>query len=150
LKWCFIRHAQAQGSHLLNTDKDVVRNLTQKGRRQADELPQKCAVYKTQWDALYSSPYLRCWQTAFGFLETLEMHKIHLKNELSYHATVREFTNWANRECVGKNCLFIGHEPMLSQTVASLLGISADLLSFKKAGIIVLEFHHHHVKMILD
>src|SRR5215471_4991749 len=117
----FLRHASA-GMRRANPLLDLKRPLDKDGKRQCLHLAHVLTELKVQFDLIVSSPLKRSLQTAsLVGTETGYESKILLSNALAPEATFRDFQKLLS-ECRNyENLLVVGHNPNLSQFLASVL-----------------------------
>ncbi|MSQ74624.1 MAG: histidine phosphatase family protein [Rhodoferax sp.] len=122
------RHAEAQewveGCH------DPSRALTPKGEKQAAKMASWLDRHLPDGAKVLVSPALRAEQTAM----TLG-RKYKIKPELAVEASVAqllEVAQWTNAKGA---VLIVGHQPVLGQTVAHLLGIESQDWTVRKGAV---------------
>jgi phosphohistidine phosphatase len=110
---------------------DAERELTPRGRRQADAAGAALAAVNEEFDACYSSPKVRAWETAELACEHLNVEPI---AEGSLANGFSRVDALALLEAHGPDAkvLVVGHEPSFSQVVYDFTGGRVD---FKKGGI---------------
>jgi phosphohistidine phosphatase len=125
----FLRHASA-GMRRANPVLDVKRPLDKDGKRQCLHLAHVLTELKVQFDLIVSSPLKRSLQTAsLVGTETGYESQILLSNALAPEATFRDFQKLLSECRHYENLLVVGHNPNLSQFLASVLvGPSATSL----------------------
>jgi phosphohistidine phosphatase len=117
----FLRHASA-GMRRANPLLDVKRPLDKDGKRQCLHLAHILNELKVQFDLIVSSPLKRSLQTAsLVGTETGYESKILLSNALAPDATFRDFQKLLSECQKYENLLVVGHNPNLSQFLASVL-----------------------------
>jgi phosphohistidine phosphatase len=117
----FLRHASA-GMRRANPLLDVKRPLDKDGKRQCLHLAHVLNELKVQFDLIVSSPLKRSLQTAsLVGTETGYESKILLSNALAPDATFRDFQKLLSEFQKYENLLVVGHNPNLSQFLASVL-----------------------------
>ena len=118
------RHAEAE-----DAANDLARELTSKGRKQADRMAAWLREHLPSDYLLIASPALRAQQTAqaLGAPETA--------NDIAPGAAVSailEAARWPEYE---GTVVLVGHQPVLGQTAAYLVTGSASGLSIRKGGL---------------
>lgn len=116
-----LRHASA-GERRPNPVLDRKRPLDKDGKRYCLHLAQVLNELKLQFDLIVSSPLKRSLQTAsLVGTETGYESQILMSNALAPEADLRDFLRLLS-ECRGyENLLVVGHNPNISQFLASLL-----------------------------
>lgn len=114
-----LRHAHAGNPSEWTTD-DALRPLSPKGRRQAERLGQFLAERALSPDSIVSSPRLRARQTAELVADALGMgvsidERLAGPLDLDVLAAVLEGAG-------GDSAVLVGHDPDLSEVIASLCG----------------------------
>ncbi len=117
----FLRHASA-GMRRSNPLLDVRRPLDKDGKRQSLQLAHVLNEMKLQFDLIVSSPLKRSLQTASLIgTETGYESQILMSNALAPEASFQDFQKLLS-ECRNyENLLVVGHNPNLSQFLATLL-----------------------------
>src|SRR5688572_28536359 len=123
-----LRHGEAVPH---DSKPDDERELTPRGRRQADAAGAALAAVNEEFDACYSSPKVRAWETAELACEHLNVEPI---AEGSLANGFSRVDALALLEAHGPDAkvLVVGHEPSFSQVVYDFTGGRVD---FKKGGI---------------
>jgi phosphohistidine phosphatase len=126
-----LRHGEAVPH---DSKPDAERELTPRGRRQADAAGQALAAVNEEFDACYASPKVRAWETAELACEHLNVEPI---ADTSLANGFSRVDALALLEAHGDNArvLVVGHEPSFSQVVYDFTGGRVD---FKKGGIAAL------------
>jgi phosphohistidine phosphatase len=118
-----LRHGEAEDGE---GKADAERDLTEKGRRQADAAGAALAALGAQIDACLSSPKVRA-------AETARIACRHLGLEVELTEGLRGGPFDSGELAAGRgNVLLVGHEPDFSEEVARLTGGNAKL---RKGGI---------------
>ncbi len=128
-----LRHGDAEP----HTGGDASRRLTDKGRRQSRAAGGAIAALGIEIEACLSSPKVRALQTAKLACEPLGMEPEVAEELRGGLIDVRELA-------AGREVLFVGHEPDLSNAVAELTGAKIKL---KKGGLAGIEPGTLHVLM---
>jgi phosphohistidine phosphatase len=117
------------------SDRD--RRLTADGQKELQAAAKGLSKIKVAPDAILASPYRRAWDTALGVAQILRSpakpselsalvpgsNPVRLWNELRKHHAVRSI-------------MLVGHEPLLSEFAAFLLGSPNLTIHLKKCGLI--------------
>jgi phosphohistidine phosphatase len=124
----FWRHAEAFES--LEGQDDLSRTLTPKGEKQALRMGQWLDRQLPEGIRVMSSPAVRCEQTvkALG-------RKVKYKSELLPNASLDDLLVTAGWPDSKMSVLVVGHQPVLGQAVAYLLGISGGECSVRKGSV---------------
>jgi len=127
------RHAEAED---LPTDDqndanaDINRPLTARGEKQATRMAAWLDRQLPEGARVFVSPAKRCEQTALAL-----GRKYKLKHELEPGATIShllELVQWPQGKAP---ILVVGHQPVLGQAIAQLLGLHASDCAVKKGSI---------------
>jgi phosphohistidine phosphatase len=122
------RHAHAQEA--LPGDDDLARTLTARGEKQAARMGAWLDRQLPEVTRICVSPAQRTVQTAQAL-----GRKYMIREELSPSSSVDDLlrmVNWPNGKGV---TLIVGHQPVLGQTIAQLLGIHGSECSVKKGAV---------------
>ena len=122
------RHAEAFDA--LEGQEDLSRTLTPKGEKQALRMGQWLDRQLPEGGRVMSSPAIRCEQT----VKTLG-RKVKYKSDLSPDATLDDFlasVGWPDSKM---SVLVVGHQPVLGQAIAYLLGIPTGECSVRKGAV---------------
>jgi phosphohistidine phosphatase len=124
----FWRHAEAFES--LEGQDDLSRTLTPKGEKQALRMSQWLDRQLPEGIRVMSSPAVRCEQTvkALG-------RKVKYKSELLPDASLDDLLVTAGWPDSKMSVLIVGHQPVLGQAVAYLLGIPGGECSVRKGAV---------------
>ena len=124
----FWRHAEAFES--LEGQDDLSRTLTPKGEKQALRMSQWLDRQLPGGIRVMSSPAVRCEQTvkALG-------RKVKYKSELLPDASLDDLLVTAGWPDSKMSVLIVGHQPVLGQAVAYLLGIPGGECSVRKGAV---------------
>ncbi|MGE5217550.1 MAG: phosphohistidine phosphatase SixA [Chloroflexota bacterium] len=130
----FMRHGIALDRDDPSVGHDRERPLSQKGVKRMRKISRGLRQLDIPFDAVLTSPLLRARQTAEIVTATLEIQPLLEEiSGLAPESTVEHLLLGLNRYQDRQHLLLVGHEPLLSDTAASLLG-------WKQAGHITLEF----------
>lgn len=135
----FLRHAIAIDHGDARVKSDAERFLTAKGIKRMRQAAQGLRMLKIPFDAILTSPAVRARQTADIVAAELEL-KSDLKEliDLGPESTVDHLILGLSRLQDYEHILLVGHEPLLTQTVAFLLTGEKERglnLTLKKAGL---------------
>jgi phosphohistidine phosphatase len=124
----FWRHAEAFDA--LGGQDDLSRTLTPKGEKQAVRMSQWLDRQLPDGIRVMSSPAVRCEQTvkALG-------RKVKYKSELLPNANLDDLLVTAGWPDSKMSVLIVGHQPVLGQAVAYLLGIPGGDCSVRKGAV---------------
>ena len=122
------RHAQAQDEQEgLN---DLQRALTSRGEKQAARMAKWLDLHLPENTRILCSPALRCEQTLLPL-----GRKYKLRDELAPDqqvAPLLEAVDWPHAR---HSVLVVGHQPMLGQMVARLVGLQSDICPIRKGAV---------------
>jgi phosphohistidine phosphatase len=121
------RHAEAEDAAV--GQDDLARALTSRGEKQAARVAGWLDRQLPEGARVLSSPALRCEQTALAL-----GRKFRLRDELGPQATpdgLLELAQWPNAK---QAVLLVGHQPVLGETLARLLGVQAGSLPVRKGA----------------
>jgi phosphohistidine phosphatase len=124
----FWRHAEAFDA--LEGQDDLSRTLTPKGEKQAFRMSQWLDRQLPEGIRVMSSPSVRCEQTvkALG-------RKVKYKSELLPNASLDDLLATAGWPDSKMSVLIVGHQPVLGQAVAYLLGFTNGECSVRKGAV---------------
>jgi len=125
----FFRHGIAEDSL-----PDHSRPLTEEGRRKTRAAAEGLKQMEIVFDRILTSPWLRASQTATILSEVLMGPAVEEMPELAGDHTATEFLG-ALQNCEGRSFLLVGHQPLLGDAVALILGAAGRCeIDFKKSG----------------
>lgn len=110
---------------------EKTRGLTEAGHRRMKEIARSLVRLLPEVDAIYSSPLLRCRQTAEHVAEHYDV-KITEIDELLPDAEPKKFERFI-RASDGQRLICVGHEPTLTAMMLQITGMSGEL-ELKKGG----------------
>lgn len=122
------RHAEAQDP--LDGQEDMSRALTGRGEKQAARMAHWLDRQLPEGARVLVSPARRCEQTAHAL-----DRKYKIRPELAIGGTVEqllEAAQWPNGKAT---VLIVGHQPVLGQAIARLLGLSASECVVKRGAV---------------
>ena len=128
-----MRHGIAE--EVSSTGRDRDRVLTEQGLDNSREAGKAMRKLGVKFDAIFSSPYPRAWQTAEGVAKELEQRD--LLQEMEEFGAEASATSALQRLSGVKghaSMLVVGHEPILSQLISMLLSGSPSLSIAMKKG----------------
>ena len=131
-----MRHGIAE--EVSDTGRDEDRVLTEEGVEKTRESGKALRKLGIKFDAVFSSPYARAWQTAEGIAKELECQQLLKRLEElgagSSPAAVMGVLKAEVRKLA--TVLIVGHEPILSDLISLLLsGQSGLSIAMKKGGV---------------
>lgn len=136
----FLRHAEAESQ--ARTDFD--RELTEKGREQAERVARFLVTSRLVPARILASPLVRAIQTARIVAERVKSPVSEagwLEMGMEPEACLREVQNFSGDEHV----LLVGHEPDLSDVIAHLLGVAdPSVLKIRRASLTGIELADFH------
>jgi len=124
----FWRHAEAFES--LDGQDDLSRALTPKGEKQALRMSQWLDRQLPEGVRVMSSPAVRCEQTV-----KMLGRKVKYKSELLPNASLDDLLVTAGWPDSKMSVLITGHQPVLGQAIAYLLGIPSGECSVRKGAV---------------
>ena len=122
------RHAQAQDEQ--EGQDDLQRALTSRGEKQAVTMAKWLDLHLPENTRILCSPALRCEQTLLPL-----GRKYKLRDELApggQAALLLEAADWPHAR---QSVLVVGHQPMLGQVVAKLVGLQGDNCPIRKGAV---------------
>lgn len=128
-----LRHGIAE-PHGAREDDDA-RILTDTGNRRMKQIGRGLAKYFPKAEAIYSSPLVRCIETA-EWVEKAYGSAVHMKttDALRPSANVEAFRALL-KKIKAHHIIFVGHEPNLSTTMLAMAGLqSGNTIELKKGG----------------
>lgn len=127
MKLYFFRHGEAEPHEL---HEDFERQLTAEGRAETRNAAVVLAALKITPTRLYSSPRIRARQTAEIIAEKIGK-PVEISERCDLHFNVHAVHDLLEGLNAHDDVMFVGHEPSLSMTLASLTGASLEM---KKGG----------------
>jgi phosphohistidine phosphatase len=124
----FWRHAEAFES--LEGQDDLSRTLTPKGEKQALRMSQWLDRQLPEGVRVMSSPAVRCEQTV-----KMLGRKVKFKSELLPNASLDDLLVTAGWPDSKMSVLITGHQPVLGQAIAYLLGMPSGDCSVRKGAV---------------
>ena len=132
----FWRHAEAKdlaNEQTGNGDdigEDLNRPLTAKGEKQASKMAAWLNRKMPEATKIWVSPALRTVQTAIA----LE-RKYKIRDQLAPDGTVEGLLSAIHWPSMKSTALVIGHQPLIGQTIARLLGLPSQEINLKKGAV---------------
>ena len=123
-----LRHGEAVPH---DSKPDADRELTPRGRRQAEAAGAALAALNEEFTACYSSPKVRAWQTAELACARLNIEPVREESLANGFTRVDALALFEAHDADAK-LLIVGHEPSFSQVVYDFTGARVD---FKKGGL---------------
>ena len=122
------RHAEAEDQR--EGGSDLERALTGRGRRQAAQMAAWLEPRLPRGTRILSSPAVRCEQTVLAL-----GHAYEVLQQLQPGARPQDLLQAAGWPSAERAVLIAGHQPVLGQTIAQLLGMEAGECTVRKAGV---------------
>ena len=132
MRVCFLRHGPAgDPDDWKGADED--RPLTGHGRALVRDVGRSLADHGIGFDAVVTSPYARCAQTAAIVAEETGTVDVSPDDRLAPGFDVDDFGHLLSEHGEARSILLVGHEPDFSETVGTLVG--GARLHVKRAAI---------------
>jgi phosphohistidine phosphatase len=125
-----LRHGEAVPH---DSKPDPERELTPRGRAQAEAAGRALAALNEEFDACYASPKVRAWETATLACASLNIEPAREESLANGFSRLDALTLLDAH--ADKKVLIVGHEPSFSQVVYDFTGARVD---FKKGGVAAL------------
>jgi phosphohistidine phosphatase len=109
---------------------DLERSLTPRGEKQAARMANWLDRQLPEGARIFVSPARRCEQTALAL-----GRKYKIRNELAPDATAAQLLELVQWPSAKSPILVIGHQPILGETIAQLLGLQASDCPVKKGAL---------------
>jgi len=142
MKLLIVRHAPAEPP--LGAKPDAERLLTREGRKGFERSARGLATILDPPAAILTSPYLRAADTAALLSEAWGGPAPLVEPALAGGTSQQVFSRVAALplgEEEDAMVVLVGHEPLASEMLAALLGLSSgDTVAFKKGGVALLDF----------
>ena len=122
------RHAEAQDP--LEGQEDISRALTGRGEKQAARMAHWLDRQLPEGARVLASPARRCEQTAHAL-----DRKYKIRPELAIGGTVEQLLAVAQWPQGKATVLIVGHQPVLGQAIARLLGLNASECVVKRGAV---------------
>lgn len=124
----FWRHAEAK--ELAEDGLDLDRPLTSKGEKQAERMAAWLNRKIPESTRIWVSPALRTVQTAIAL-----DRKYKIREELLPNGTMDDLLQVIHWPSLKSTALVVGHQPLIGQTIAHLLGLPAQEVNLKKGAV---------------
>ncbi|MES2413589.1 MAG: histidine phosphatase family protein [Pseudomonadota bacterium] len=126
------RHAEAEErpEEGLSAEQDMERSLTQRGEKQAARMAGWLDRQLPEGARILVSPARRCEQTVLAL-----GRKYKIRPELGPEATPAQLLELVQWPLARGPMLVVGHQPMLGQTIARLLGLQESECPVKKGSL---------------
>jgi phosphohistidine phosphatase len=109
---------------------DLERSLTARGEKQAARMANWLDRQLPEGARIFVSPARRCEQTALAL-----GRKYKIRNELAPDATAAQLLELVQWPLSKSPILVVGHQPILGETIAQLLGLQASECPVKKGSV---------------
>jgi phosphohistidine phosphatase len=110
--------------------RDLERSLTARGEKQAARMANWLDRQLPEGARIFVSPARRCEQTALAL-----GRKYKIRNELAPDATAAQLLELVQWPLSKSPILVVGHQPILGETIAQLLGLQASDCPVKKGAV---------------
>jgi len=137
-----LRHGIAVERGTPGCERDADRPLTPKGERRLGRIADAMGVMGLAFDLILSSPYVRARQTAAIVTDALGLkNKLKFSEALVPDGDAKMLIAALNKlKPPPENILLVGHEPNLSELIATLIsGDQRSAIDLKKGGLCKLE-----------
>ncbi|WP_431096724.1 SixA phosphatase family protein [Polaromonas aquatica] len=126
------RHAEAEDWPEGDPEggRDLERSLTARGEKQAARMANWLDRQLPEGARIFVSPARRCEQTALAL-----GRKYKIRSELAPDATVDQLLELVQWPAAKSPILVVGHQPILGQTIAQLLGLQESECPVKKGAL---------------
>lgn len=122
------RHAEAQ--EWVDGCNDMERALTPRGEKQAARMAVWLDRQLPEGTRIFVSPANRCVQTVQAL-----SRKYKVRAELSPQGTAEQLLELVNWPAAKNTVLVVGHQPVLGQVIAQLMGLNASECAVKKGAV---------------
>lgn len=122
------RHAEAEDA--AEGQDDLDRALTSRGEKQAHRVATWLDRQLPEGTRILSSPARRCEQTVLAL-----GRKYKVRQDLAPEATVADMLHAAQWPESKQAVLLVGHQPVIGETLAELLGVGAGTLPVRKGAV---------------
>lgn len=129
------RHAEAH--ELMDGQTDLERALTSKGEKQAHRVAKWLDQQLPEGARIYSSPATRTVQTVRHL-----QRKYKVRDALAPGASVADVLECAQWPSARHPVLIVGHQPVLGDLIASVLGMTGEPMSVRKGSLWWLRCRH--------
>lgn len=133
-----VRHGIAVGRE--QDMPDALRPLTEKGRRRFRKTARAFARLGRKVNLILTSPLVRAVQTAEILAAEARHGEVGVLEELDPKFGARSLLEAVAKRADGvQSIALVGHDPQLSSALATLAGLAAELLDFRKGAIVRLD-----------
>jgi phosphohistidine phosphatase len=145
----FVRHTYAgEREDFKKTNpgqSDDLRPLTKKGEKDAKFIGKGLKKLTLAKPRIFTSPYLRTYQTAKGIQNKMSGKvRVLAAEELKPNVDIKKWAAWFHRLSLKHTNIIVGHEPALSKYLGYLLtGKPQISFDIKKGTVIVLSLEKH-------
>lgn len=122
------RHAEAEDE--IEGRDDMIRALTGRGEKQAARIAAWLDRQLSEGTRILSSPARRCEQTVMAL-----GRKYKTREELAPEATATDLLELAQWPHAKQAVLLVGHQPVLGETIAHLLGLQHGSCAVRKGAV---------------
>ncbi len=131
-----LRHGKAERD---DRKGDAKRELTSDGEKEVDQVGKGLRRLISQIDTIYTSPLIRCRQTAERLKKTYDGDpKVKAVDELKPESTTHDFLKFFHATD-DRHLVIVGHEPNLSDSMMALIKVVGSF-ELNKAGAYVIRF----------
>jgi phosphohistidine phosphatase len=132
----FLRHGIAERQ---SPDGDSARRLTNEGKSELRRVLAFARHAQVKPELVLSSPYVRATETARLAMKELGLNELSLADALVPDSSPANLWNEVRTQGLD-SVLVISHEPLLSATIAWVLGSSKEMVHVPPAGLVAIEF----------
>lgn len=141
MKILLIRHAEAIDYETETVRNDEWRFITPKGRKNSLSVFKKLKDEFFTLEKIYSSPHIRCVQTAEILATYLKFkYDVEIVNELAPESPVEKVVDMIRRNSIFETIALVGHDPMMTNLANLLTGGKTANLQIKKSGVCSIEY----------
>jgi phosphohistidine phosphatase len=137
-----LRHGIAEEAQAGKPDSE--RALTEEGRHKLRQVLERAATAGAEPTLILSSPYRRAVETARLASQLLECGEMLKTQALLPNSAPEDVWQEIRTHRQEKSLLLAGHEPLLSQVAAYLLGAPGMQIDMKKAGLLRIDQDGFH------
>lgn len=129
-----LRHGKAS-ERLSNVKSDAKRKLTEVGKTELEEIVKGLKKFNISFDFIISSPLTRALETAQIVAKKIgNKNRIIIWDELKPEASVIEIQKKLSTLNVNAKILLVGHDPHLTNLIASIISIDCNVNVLLKKG----------------
>jgi len=135
------RHGEALSKEDPSITSDSERPLVEEGIKRTRQAAEGLKNMGIEFDAVFTSPWLRAKQTAQIACEVLEdTDRLQVMDELAGDRTIEAVMNALVKHSQLENVMLVGHNPLLSDLAAYLMSHSTHMnVDLKKSGMVAIE-----------